>query len=158
MISTDENPLLCTNPGSCKKGSNKIVINVVPSVGVALILLTLVLIVVWRLRRQQGIGCTKSMILFYKMGRRKLNNWQSMDKVLALFGDRVSLARRRYREYLKKGIDQGQRADLVGGGLVHSTGGWAAVRSMRKAGVFLKSDERILGSSDFVDGVLLVCN
>ncbi len=90
----------------------------------------------------------------YLMGRRKKNGWQATDQVLALFAGRVSLARRRYREYIQKGIGQGQSADLVGGGLVRSAGGWSAVRSMRKAGVFLKSDERILGSSDFVHDVL----
>jgi REP element-mobilizing transposase RayT len=85
---------------------------------------------------------------------RKKNVWQTTDEVLALFSDRLSLARRRYRDYLKKGIGQGRRADLMGGGLVRSAGGWAAVRAMRMAGVFSKSDERILGSSDFVEDVL----
>ena len=33
-------------------------------------------------------------------------------------------------------------------------GGWAAVKSMRKAKMFEKSDERILGDEDFVDQVL----
>lgn len=89
----------------------------------------------------------------YLMGNFK-NNWQALDDVLALFSDRVPVARRRYREFIKKGIDQGKRADLIGGGLVRSAGGWAAVRSMRKSGVRPKSDERILGSSDFVDDVL----
>jgi hypothetical protein len=41
------------------------------------------------------------------MGRRKQNDWQSTDQVLALFGDQVPMARRRYCEYIKKGIDQG---------------------------------------------------
>ena len=90
----------------------------------------------------------------YLMGKRNKSEWQATDQVLALFGDRVSLARRRYRDYIKKGVDQGQRADLVGGGLVRSAGGWSAVRSMRKAGVLFKSDERILGSSEFVNDVL----
>ncbi|MCD6585690.1 MAG: transposase [Desulfobacteraceae bacterium] len=89
----------------------------------------------------------------YLMGKRK-NGWQSTDSVLAFFGDHISSARRRYRGYLKKGIALGRRSDLVGGGLVRSAGGWAAVRSMRKNGAFLKSDERILGDSDFVDTVL----
>ncbi len=89
----------------------------------------------------------------YLMGKQK-NGWQASDLVLALFGDRVSLARRRYRLYLKKGIDQGRRPELIGGGLVRSSGGWAAVRAMSKDRQFLKSDERILGSSDFVDTVL----
>ena len=55
---------------------------------------------------------------------------------------------------LKKGLDQGRRPELIGGGLVRSTGGWKAVRSQRQAGLLLKSDERILGSSEFVGKVL----
>ena len=35
-------------------------------------------------------------------------------------------------------------------------GGWAVVKSMRKAKIFEKSDERILGDGDFVDQVLSV--
>jgi putative transposase len=35
-------------------------------------------------------------------------------------------------------------------------GGWTAVKSMRKAMMFEKSDERILGDVDFVDQVLSV--
>ena len=94
----------------------------------------------------------------YCLTGRKTNAWQTTDEVLALFSDRLSLARRRYREYLKKGIGQGRRADLMGGGLVRSAGGWAAVRAMRKAGVFSKSDERVLCSSDFVEDVLSQAN
>ena len=89
----------------------------------------------------------------YLMGNQK-NDWQAIDRVLSLFGKRATLARRQYRAYIKKGLDQGRRPELIGGGLIRSTGGWEAVRSMRKAGLFLKSDERILGSSEFVGKVL----
>lgn len=82
------------------------------------------------------------------------NEWQAIGRVLSFFSARPSLARRRYREYVEKGLAQGRRPELVGGGLIRSVGGWAAVRSMRKAGVSLKSDERILGGSDFVAQVL----
>ncbi len=41
------------------------------------------------------------------------------------------------------------------GGLVRSLGGWAEVERLRLKGqVHIKSDERILGNSDFVDSVL----
>jgi hypothetical protein len=43
--------------------------------------------------------------------------------VLGLFSEQVPLARRRYRAFLKRGIAQGQRPDLVGGGLIRSIGG-----------------------------------
>ena len=82
------------------------------------------------------------------------NGWQSVDEVLALFGGKLAAARRSYRNFLEKGIDLGRQPELVGGGLVRSAGGWAAVRSLRKAGIFQKSDERILGDGDFVEAVL----
>ncbi|MGD9975325.1 MAG: hypothetical protein AB7S77_19870, partial [Desulfatirhabdiaceae bacterium] len=54
------------------------------------------------------------------------------------------MARRRYRAFLMKGIALGNHPDLVGGGLIRSAGDWSAVRMMRKAGLFQKSDERML--------------
>jgi len=33
-------------------------------------------------------------------------------------------------------------------------GGWAAVKTMKKAGAYMKGDERILGSGDFVKTIL----
>ncbi len=47
----------------------------------------------------------------------------------------------------------GRRPDLVGGGLIRSAGGWAAVKGLRAAMKFQKSDERILWNSDFVESV-----
>ena len=44
--------------------------------------------------------------------------------------------------------------ELVGGGLLRSTGGWAVLKAMSKARMHLKGDERILGDSDFVKEVL----
>jgi len=38
--------------------------------------------------------------------------------------------------------------------LIRSAGGWTEVQSMRKAGIYRKGDERILGSIDFVETVL----
>jgi len=43
---------------------------------------------------------------------------------------------------------------LTGGGLIRSSGGWAAVKAKRMAKIFEKSDERILGDGDFVEQVL----
>jgi putative transposase len=87
------------------------------------------------------------------MGRLK-KKWQDDEYVLKWFGDRVSEARRAYRNYVSAGIDQGERPDLVGGGLIRSQGGWSAVKAMRRLGVLMKSDERILGSGNFVETVL----
>ena len=80
--------------------------------------------------------------------------WQNTEYVLGLFGDKVSLARRRYKAFVQKGIADGKRPDLVGGGLIRSTGGWAAVKALRRYGAMQKGDERILGDGDFVESVL----
>ena len=82
------------------------------------------------------------------------NDWQSVDETLKLFSKNVSLARRRYHEFVLKGVSQGKRPELVGGGLIRSIGGWQAFKALDKANAHLKSDERILGDSDFVEEVL----
>jgi REP element-mobilizing transposase RayT len=87
------------------------------------------------------------------VGRCK-NGWQDTEGVLRLFGDRVAIARRRYRSFVEEGIALGQREELIGGGLIRSSGGWAAVKAMRKLKLFQKSDERILGDGEFVEQVL----
>ena len=91
------------------------------------------------------------------MGKVK-KEWQDTEWVLRLFDERQRVARRRYDEFVEKGISMGRRKDLTGGGLIRSMGGWAAVKSMRKAKMFEKSDERILGDGDFVEQVLLEAN
>ena len=88
------------------------------------------------------------------MGRVK-RPWQDVDYVLRSFGKRIWNARREYLAYVEAGIEQGRRRDLIGGGLVRSLGGWAEAEKLRLRGQdHVKSDERILGDSDFVDSVL----
>mgnify|MGYP006293487981 CR=1 FL=1 len=87
------------------------------------------------------------------MGKQNIS-WHSVNEVLLLFGSQAAAARRSYREFVVKGIEMGRQPELVGGGLVRSAGGWSEVRSLRKAGIFQKSDERILGDGDFVQTVL----
>jgi hypothetical protein len=84
-----------------------------------------------------------------------MRQWQDADWVLKLYDDRLWMARRRYRAFVEKGVSQGRRSDLMGGGLIRSSGGWAAVKAKRKAKIFEKSDERILGDGDFVEEVLV---
>jgi hypothetical protein len=43
---------------------------------------------------------------------------------------------------------------LVGGGLIRSLGGWSEVKSLRRQGEGRLTDERILGSGDFVMKIL----
>ena len=82
------------------------------------------------------------------------NDWQNCAAVLGRFGGDADIALPRYLAFIEKGVGEGRRPDLVGGGLLRSTGGWDAVRQRRRAGVHLKSDERILGDPDFVAGAL----
>ena len=86
------------------------------------------------------------------------NSWQEIDKILGFFHDRRYLALRYYKNFIKKGIAQGRRPDLVGGGLVRSVGGWSTLMSMRQAKTYQKGDERILGDGDFVEQTLKASN
>ena len=82
------------------------------------------------------------------------HQWQDADYILRFYDAVDSIARRRYRDYMEKGIAAGRRPDLVGGGLIRSAGGWSAVKAMRKGFERMKGDERILGDGDFVESVL----
>ena len=68
-------------------------------------------------------------------GTRK-NSWQDRKYVLKWFGSRQSVARKAHLEFIKKGVDQGRRPELVGGGLIRSPAGWSDVKSLRKSGIF----------------------
>jgi hypothetical protein len=74
--------------------------------------------------------------------------------VLKWFGQTEGQAKRAYREFVENGIAQGQRPELVGGGLIRSLGGWSAVKSLRRSADREKGDSRILGSSEFVMQVI----
>ena len=84
----------------------------------------------------------------------KAYDWQDLETVLSRFGSNVRSARKKYREFMMEGIGVGKRNDLTGGGLIRSSGGWQALKGFRKQGIHVKSDERILGDSDFVESVL----
>ncbi|MGD8991053.1 MAG: transposase [Desulfobacterales bacterium] len=84
--------------------------------------------------------------------------WQQVDYVLGFFGKRKSEAGKAYRLFVKKGILQGRRPELTGGGLIRSVGGWAALSALKDEAVRVKGDERILGDTDFVEAVLEEAN
>jgi putative transposase len=89
------------------------------------------------------------------MGKKK-RKWQEVEYVLGYFGKRIGDARKEYRCYVEKGIPLGRSPELVGGGLIRSLGGWDEVKKMRlNRQERIKSDQRILGESDFVSDVLL---
>jgi putative transposase len=87
------------------------------------------------------------------MGKIK-KEWQDTDYVLTYFSDTCSKARSAYRLFVEKGISEGRRPDLIGGGLIRSAGGWNQIQELRKAKAYMKGDERILGDGDFVERVL----
>jgi REP element-mobilizing transposase RayT len=81
-------------------------------------------------------------------------DWQETATVLAAFGPNRRRAIQRYAEFIREGIAHGRRPELVGGGLIRSLGGWAQVLSLRRKGSQVASDARILGSGEFVEGLL----
>jgi putative transposase len=90
---------------------------------------------------------------------KKKQQWCDAEYVLSYFGKKVSEARKSYLLYVRKGVDQGRRPELVGGGLVRSLGGWSAVKKLRLKGQDrVKGDERILGDSEFVTALLSGAN
>ena len=83
------------------------------------------------------------------MGKIKYS-WQDRDYVLSWFGRREKEAKGAYHQYVQEGISHGRRPELVGGGLIRSVGGWSQVLSLRRHNERVLTDERILGSGDFV--------
>ena len=88
------------------------------------------------------------------MGEKRYQ-WQDIKYVLGFYGTKIGAARKKYRAYVEQGIAVGRRPELVGGGLIRSLGGWDEVKNMRLTGQErIKSDQRILGESNFVQDVL----
>jgi putative transposase len=80
--------------------------------------------------------------------------WQDVGAVLGYFGRRKKGAIVAYENYVREGIEKGRRPELVGGGLIRSMGGWSEVLSLRRRGEKRASDERILGSGEFIEQLL----
>ena len=59
-----------------------------------------------------------------------------------------------YRRFVAEEMAMGRSPELTGGRLIRSKGGWSQVLSARRSGEREESDERILGSGDFVTAVL----
>jgi hypothetical protein len=80
--------------------------------------------------------------------------WQETGSVLQRFAARTGRARVRYRAFVAEGVAGGRRPELMGGGLMRSTGGWAIVRELRRGREAYMADERVLGKSEFVESLL----
>lgn len=78
------------------------------------------------------------------MGKKRLP-WQDVEYVLQWFGN----SRKIYRAFLQKGIKT--EADLEGGGLVRSMGGYISQEHHKKP---VLADERVLGTGEFVERFL----
>ncbi|MBI4496272.1 MAG: winged helix-turn-helix transcriptional regulator [Deltaproteobacteria bacterium] len=59
-----------------------------------------------------------------------------------------------YQSFIAEGLAMGKDPLFTGGGLIRSKGGWSQVVSARRAGQKEESDDRILGSGDFVHAIL----
>jgi putative transposase len=79
--------------------------------------------------------------------------FQDSNYVLGYFGDTRRKAQEAYLSFMEAGIGQGERHDLIGGGLIRSYGGWKEIKNFHGEDR-LKGDERILGDSAFVLRVL----
>ncbi len=79
--------------------------------------------------------------------------WMDIDYVLLQFNDTKRKAKNAYRKFVAEGIALGHNAELTGGGLIRSKGGWSNVVSARRKGQREEYDERILGSGDFVNEI-----
>lgn len=86
------------------------------------------------------------------MGRVE-REWQDIETVLGYFGSGRE-AVKKYEQFVRKGVSQGRKPELVGGGLIRSVGGWSQVLSLKRRGVKVASDERILGSERFIERLL----
>jgi len=80
-------------------------------------------------------------------------SWQETRTILGQFGPSRRRAIRAYRVFVQEGIPLGRRPALQGGGLIRSLGGWEAVQQLRRGREAYLGDERILGSSAFVEQV-----
>jgi len=55
--------------------------------------------------------------------RGMIGDWQDTEGVLGMFGEKLGTARRACRAFVEKGIAEGRRQDLTGGGLLRSAWG-----------------------------------
>jgi len=82
------------------------------------------------------------------------HDWMDTGYILSQFGARKKAARMAYRRFVGEALAVGRVPEFTGGGLIRSRGGWSQVISARGIGQREESDERILGSGDFVNAIL----
>jgi REP element-mobilizing transposase RayT len=77
-------------------------------------------------------------------------DWQDTGTIRGYFPGKRREAVRRYKAFVAEGVGLGRRPELVGGGLIRSLGGWSQVLSLRRKGLRMAADDRVLGEGDFV--------
>jgi len=97
--------------------------------------------------------------LLFKSGRSTVmgnarQDWMDTVYILSHFGARKKAARNAYHRFVGEGMAMGKMPEFTGGGLIRSKGGRSQVVSARRRGQRDESDERILGSGDFVKAIL----
>jgi putative transposase len=80
--------------------------------------------------------------------------WMDRAYILGQFARTKGKAIRAYHRFVQDGLAEGRRPELTGGGLIRSQGGWSQVVALRGRGGKELSDERILGSGEFVEKIL----
>lgn len=80
--------------------------------------------------------------------------WMDRAYILGQFARTEGKAIRAYHRFVQDGLAEGRRPELTGGGLIRSQGGWSQVVALRGRGGKELSDERILGSGEFVEQIL----
>ena len=80
--------------------------------------------------------------------------WMDRARVLGQFAGTERKAILEYHRFVEEGLGDERNPVLTGGGLVRSHGDWSQVLALRRKGEEALSDERILGSGDFVDRIL----
>jgi putative transposase len=80
--------------------------------------------------------------------------WQDVGEVLGRFGEDAVQAQSTYRQFVAEGVEQGRRSELNGGGLIRSIGGREKIEEFRRGRERWMSDERVLGSGEFVKQVI----
>ena len=80
-------------------------------------------------------------------------DWQDTGTIQGYFGRKRREAVPRYKVFLAEGIGRGLRPELVGGGLIRSLGGWSQVLSLRRKGLRMAADDRVLGDGAFVEQI-----
>jgi len=85
---------------------------------------------------------------------RYRQRWHEVEEMLGIFGNRLGVARKKYREFISEEQDDQPDRLLSGGGLIRSSGGWEQLSRLRREHVCCIGDERILGDSNFVEQAL----